>query len=88
MGKNKKMRILTIERTIEQGGGQIASLYGCLELLKLGHEVKIATIFVNLKNLPKIASQIQYLTPPRWVNELCQKNKLALFCLARFFCLS
>lgn len=79
------MKILIIERTIEQGGGSTVSIQAATELLKRGHEVKIATIFVNLKNLPKTAYEISYLTPPKVVAKICQKNKLLLFLFGPVF---
>jgi glycosyltransferase involved in cell wall biosynthesis len=79
------MKILAIERTIEQGGGQTASVYGAVELSKLGHEVKIAAVFVNLRNLPRVALKLKYLTPPSLVSKLCQKSRLALFFLGPVF---
>lgn len=80
------MKILIIERTIESGGAVINLLNTAAALRKFGHQIKIATVFVDkLPDLPPQATDFDYQTPPLWAVNLSRKNRFALAFLGPIF---
>lgn len=80
------MKILVIERVIEPGGAVTNVLNAAHQLKKLGHQVRIATIFVDkLPDLPPEIRENDYRTPPQWIAKICRKNRLALTFIGPLF---
>jgi len=79
------VKILIIAPWIGLGGAEILSIHLAHELKRLGHNVTIATLFVDHKGLPPIAKSNFYLTPPKIISKLCHKWRLAFFIIGPIF---
>lgn len=81
MGIKSKMKILILQPWISYRGAESVSVNFCYWLNKLGHQAKIAAIFIDWERLPDKGDKIEYILPPRALSEICKKSRFFLFIL-------
>lgn len=79
------MKILLIMPWIRQGGAELIAVQTAWELDKLGHRVRLATLFVDTSQMNPLAQKINYVLPSRWIANLCQRSKIFLYFVGPFF---
>lgn len=72
---------------VRQGGAELIAVQTAYQLQKLGHQIKLAALFVNTDQMGSYASKINYLTPPVIVSRLCLRSKMFLYFVGPFFLL-
>ena len=73
------MRILIINPWIRLGGAEAICVSLANKLRGLGHEARIATLYVDLENMPVSAPLEAFVLPPRPISQLCRKSRVAFF---------
>jgi glycosyltransferase involved in cell wall biosynthesis len=79
------MRILIIQPWIKQGGAELIAVQTAYQLQKLGHQLRLAALFVDTGKMDSIAQKISYVMPSRWISNLCQRSKIFLYFAGPFF---
>ena len=70
------MKILIITPWVRLGGSATVITNLAYGLQKRGHQVKIAALFKDLKDLPLEAKKLTYVTPAPWVSNIFSKSRL------------
>lgn len=70
---------------IKQGGAELIAVQTAYQLQKLGHQVRLAALFVDASKMDPIAQKISYVMPFRWISNLCQRSKIFLYFSGPFF---
>jgi glycosyltransferase involved in cell wall biosynthesis len=73
------MKILIINPWIRLGGAELICVSLANELKRVGHEVRIATLYVDLENMPVSASKEAFVLPPRPISQICRKSRVAFY---------
>lgn len=73
------MRILIINPWIRLGGAEAICVSLANELRGMGHEARIATLYVDFENMPVSAPLEAFVLPPRLISQLCRKSRVAFF---------
>jgi len=58
------MKILIVHPWIRLGGAELVVIHLANQLAAMGHEVSIATTFVDTSGLPPVTKSLKYRTPP------------------------
>lgn len=82
-----EMKILLIMPWIKQGGAELIAVQAAHQLRQLGHEVRLAALFVDYSKMSLEATKINYLTLSKKVSHWLQKSKTLCYFLGPFFLL-
>lgn len=70
------MKIVIIQPWIRQGGAESLTVNLASSLKRFGHQVKIVTLFTNFNELPLQARTLEYITPNKYLAQLCERSFL------------
>jgi glycosyltransferase involved in cell wall biosynthesis len=81
------MKILVIMPWIRQGGAELTAVQAAYQLQNLGHQVRLAALFVDTSQMSKQAKKITYVTFGGLLSNFFKKNKFIIYFFGPFFLL-
>jgi len=75
------MKVLIIQPWISYRGAEAVSVLETYYLKKLGHQAKMACLYIDRNRLPPYGNQIEYLLPNKYLGRLIEKSPLFLLFL-------
>ena len=72
------MKILIIMPWIKQGGAEITAIKTACQLQRLGHQVGLVALFVDVSKMREEVKGIDYVSLPKWLGKFLSKHKFWL----------
>lgn len=79
------MKVLIIAPWIRQGGAELITVETAIQLQKLGHTVRVASLFVNTSSMDEGARRLRYVDFGPVMGSLFQRSKFLLYFMGPFF---